>query len=623
MMSDMSFAPASLSVPAGPGANRPQTNFIAFKHGTITGRVRLGEGGAPVAGVEVSATAVGETEPADSYTTRATGTFRLSVPFGSYTIKAEAGGYTFPLPNNTISVAPGTPAPFGDIIAMESGNFPPAFTSDAEFDVEEGETEIGEVVAEDPDDDYIKTYEILSGAGMGADGGLMAIDEETGDLKFKAARDFDEPGDDDEDNVYEVTVQVTSGGSGTARDLMATQDIDVTVTSTDEWEVTMVLTPDEISEGGGTSVVSATVDPASPTAFAVTVTVTDTNDETDEADDETDDYAELSRNVTLFFAADAEESTGSVSITAINNNAYEGDKTFEVIGTVVPDLDNFSVEDAELTIEDDDVAPPQVTLSLRPSRIDEGGEVELRVSLTKLYVDNQGDEADLTVGLGANIVQTVADATERGDPGTVDFNGTTSVTVTIPAGRTTPAADAEAITLTAPNNALANGDWTYNVGGTTTGFVGVTPPDSVPLRVSDDDAAPSAPRNIEVTATTVGSLTVEWDRPTSAGLEDGETGTITEYQYRHVAKVGGKFSFVDTNGDDIGNWSSAGNGDVRVLTVPSLTEDTEYRVQISGSQCGSTWGRRPSWGCRRVRRWNDRYHRQLTLPSTWAKSQQQ
>ena len=152
--------------------------------------------------------------------------------------------------------------------------------------------------------------------------------------------------------------------------MMAEQDITVTVTDVQQYEVTIVLTPDGISEAGGESVVSATVDPASPTAFAVNVTVEGSGDDTDEY--------EISSNKTLFFAADAEESTGSVSITAVNNNEHNDDVEVTVSGSVVPSsLTSVRIpKGTKLTIEDDDVAAPQVTLTLRPSRVEEASTTE-------------------------------------------------------------------------------------------------------------------------------------------------------------------------------------------------------------------------------------------------------
>ena len=226
----MSFTPPSHSFAVVAGTDLTGFGFTAFDHGSITGRVRLGEDGPPLAGVEVTATATDAAEgadPAASYTTRATGRFTLSVPFGSYTVAAELGGYSFTLPNNgLVSVAPGVNSPLtGDIVAALTGNFPPSFTSEASFEVAEGETDIGTVEAEDPDDDdFIESYEILTGDDDGENHGDISIDAVSGDLTFNSAPVFDD--EDSSNNVYEVTVQVTSGRG--SREMTATQDVTVT-----------------------------------------------------------------------------------------------------------------------------------------------------------------------------------------------------------------------------------------------------------------------------------------------------------------------------------------------------------------------------------------------------------
>ena len=48
-------------------------------------------------------------------------------------------------------------------------------------------------------------------------------------LKFKAAPDFEKPGDADKNNVYEVTITAVDGNAN-----MATRDVKVTVTNAEE-----------------------------------------------------------------------------------------------------------------------------------------------------------------------------------------------------------------------------------------------------------------------------------------------------------------------------------------------------------------------------------------------------
>ena len=104
----MSFAPASHEVSAVKDSQISGIDFTAFDHATITGRVLDADGG-PVERVKVTATLVGESSAADSYTTRRTGTFRLSVPFGTYDIAGASDGYDYEYPNGVqrVTVAPG------------------------------------------------------------------------------------------------------------------------------------------------------------------------------------------------------------------------------------------------------------------------------------------------------------------------------------------------------------------------------------------------------------------------------------------------------------------------------------------------------------------------------------
>ena len=93
---------------------------------------------------------------------------------------------------------------------------PPEITSVGPFEVVENRTMVGQLEAVDPDEgDEIRGY----GIAGGADGVLFAVDEETGELMFREARDYETPGDvaseDPQsgaaDNEYIVVVEVSSG----------------------------------------------------------------------------------------------------------------------------------------------------------------------------------------------------------------------------------------------------------------------------------------------------------------------------------------------------------------------------------------------------------------------------
>jgi large repetitive protein len=73
------------------------------------------------------------------------------------------------------------------------------------------------------------SYEIINAGG--ADGGLFDIDPNTGVLTFKAAPNFEQPGDANGDNTYNVTVAVRNYNSP---DTVTNQNIAVTVANVNE-----------------------------------------------------------------------------------------------------------------------------------------------------------------------------------------------------------------------------------------------------------------------------------------------------------------------------------------------------------------------------------------------------
>ena len=93
---------------------------------------------------------------------------------------------------------------------------PPEITSLGPFEVVENRTRVGQLEAVDPDkQDEITEY----GIAGGADGGLFAVEAETGELMFREAPDYETPGDVESkepqsgagDNEYIVVVEVRSG----------------------------------------------------------------------------------------------------------------------------------------------------------------------------------------------------------------------------------------------------------------------------------------------------------------------------------------------------------------------------------------------------------------------------
>ena len=129
----------------------------------------------------------------------------------------------------------------------------PIFTSDATADVAENQTEAYTAIAADADGDD------LSYSLSGTDAALFTIDPNTGLVSFIAAPDFEMPGDDGGDNVYDITV--------TASDDTNDTDHNVAITVTDEYDLIDLSTLDgsngftlagtDANDFAGTSVSSA------------------------------------------------------------------------------------------------------------------------------------------------------------------------------------------------------------------------------------------------------------------------------------------------------------------------------------------------------------------------------
>ena len=84
------------------------------------------------------------------------------------------------------------------------------------------------------------------------------------------------------------------------------------------------------------------------------------------------DYT-LSQNKTLTIAAGATASTGTVTITAVNNSVDAPDKTVTVSGSASGGHGAENPANQTLTITDDDATPSGITLVASPDTVTENG----------------------------------------------------------------------------------------------------------------------------------------------------------------------------------------------------------------------------------------------------------
>ena len=224
-------------------------------------------------------------------------------------------------------------------------------------------------------------------------------------------------------------------------------------------KVTLELTPATINESGtgNASTVTASIPSASSAATTVTVSVNPA------------DTTTLTGNTILTIPAGDTNSTGVVTVTAVNDDAVTGNRTVAVSGTAVNSVGVTDPDDVTLTITDDDASSVKVTLELTPATINESG-----------------------AGNASTVTASIPSASSAATTVTVSVNPADTTTLTGNTILTIPAGDTNStgvVTITAVNDDAYTGNRTVAVSVTTVNSVGVTDPDDVTLTITDDDTA--------------------------------------------------------------------------------------------------------------------------------------
>ena len=198
---DLQGSEASLE--RGPFGNSPQRLRLRFGAGLRFEEDELdGEG-------EVTGTRLGSY--GYRYTSRTTGELRLDYDGGeSCQLRMTFGG----VGAGSYSYRCGGVLGGQGSFRMSGLNRGPEITSLGPFELAENRTMVGRLEAVDGDDE-IERY----GIAGGADGGLFAVEAETGELRFREAPDYEDPSDVESaepqsgaaDNEYIVVVEVSSG----------------------------------------------------------------------------------------------------------------------------------------------------------------------------------------------------------------------------------------------------------------------------------------------------------------------------------------------------------------------------------------------------------------------------
>ncbi|HNL88276.1 MAG TPA: putative Ig domain-containing protein, partial [Nitrospira sp.] len=152
-------------------------------------------------------------------------------------------------------------------LTIGDANQSPAITSASAVAVPENQTSIMTVTASDAD---IPAQPLTFSVTGGADAAAFVFTS-GGALSFVTAPNFETPSDENHDNVYEVTVQVSDGAGG-----IATQAVNVTVTNVVESIPTLAINDVTLAEGtslAGNTAFNFTVTLSEPVSNTVTVQV--------------------------------------------------------------------------------------------------------------------------------------------------------------------------------------------------------------------------------------------------------------------------------------------------------------------------------------------------------------
>ena len=300
----------------------------------------------------------------------------------------------------------------------------------------------------------------------------------------------DDPIDDDSETIV---VSAARGGVEFANRTITVTDDEVGSTRVD-----LAVNPAQVREDAGATTVQVT---ASLNADAraqdteVTVTIGAGGDSAVEGTD----YGTV-RDLTLTIDAGETSAETTFSLDPANNDSVDGTKTITVDGST-PGL---AVRSADLTLNDDDVASTQVTLTLDPLEVSESvGSRTVRVTGT-LDGGTRAEDTEVRLTVGA--------AGDTAVPGT-DYERVPELDLTIPANRTDGAVT---FTLRPTNDRTAEGTETISVSGDVAGLTVV----SAELALTDDDS-PSTRLVLSLNPSTVSEAAVPTDVVATGSLNAG------------------------------------------------------------------------------------------------------
>ena len=280
--------------------------------------------------------------------------------------------------------------------------------------------------------------------------------------------------------------------------------------------------PDTINESGTGNATTVTASLSGGTSGeAITVTVAATG-----ATAAAGDFS-LSSDKILTIAAGATTTSGTVTVTALDDATDEPDETVTVGGTRAGGHGLVAAPAAlTLTIADDDPTPT-AALALMPASISESG----GVATVTATLSNPSSAAVTVTVSAAPVAPAVAG----------DFALSSTTTLTFAAGSTTSTGT---VTVTANDNVVDSPDKSVTVSGSATGTLGAVDPPDETLTITDNDATPTSitltvnddsvdegdgDTTITVTATVDGTTRFGVDKTVSVSVAGSGTASAVDF----------------------------------------------------------------------------------------------
>ena len=322
--------------------------------------------------------------------------------------------------------------------------------------------------------------------------------------------------------------------------------------------VTLLLSPPEIAENGGSATVAARLahTASEDTALQVSVTPLGTAAARDFA---------VTENVALTIAAGQNESTGTVTVTAIDDDVDGPDKRLRVAAAVAGGNGVAAPAAQVLTVRDDEAAP-RVTLELSAEEIGEDGGAS---TVTATLSGPSSEDTTVTIA-----------ATPLGGALAEHFTLSGNLVLTIAARAT--ASSGEVVVTAVPDD-VDGPDRRLRVAGTAANAHAVADPDPRELTIIDDEATPRAA--LALSAEEIGEDGGESTVTATLSGTSTEATTLTVTAWP-VAPPAGEYFTQSGTTLTIAPGSTESSGEVVVAAVNDRVHGADKRVQVAATVAG-------------------------------------